>query len=505
MAITRRQFLERTGAATAGALFGPSFFSNPLLRSAMATTIGDRYFITFFLDGGNDGLNTVIPVSNGSTGTLRGAYENARRSGSGGIRLTPGDLGASGIGDDFATGTPLALHPGFLGFQGNPAGAGGLWALANAGEVAVIQGCGYPSYSLSHEESRLIWQTANPLAVTNAGWVGRALTASGYTGTDVPAVNISSALVPDFAGSSTSVLAIQELEDFGFPYDDDHPEDQLAKRTAVNSLNQLAKPPVGQQGTLQYVGNSGVITLLSSESYPQLHDAYVNNLARRVYNNLYGQIGRGTARDLREIAKVIFGVERAAPNVSARFFQLSNGGYDTHSDQGAAETGGQHYQLHAEVGASIKVFRDDLRDMGQQLHGDPAHIWNRTTIMIWSEFARRIEQNENGTDHGSQGPMFVIGGKVNGGVYGNHPNINEPAWDSEGNSVYHHTGDDHDSTDLRDVYGTVLKHWVNLPAGTVASLLPTDTVPGGGDPDEYWTTADFDLERPSDSEPLFKP
>jgi len=67
MAISRRQFLKRTGVATAGALFGPSFFSNPFLRSAMAATIGDRYFITLFLDGGNDGLNTVIPVTNGST------------------------------------------------------------------------------------------------------------------------------------------------------------------------------------------------------------------------------------------------------------------------------------------------------------------------------------------------------------------------------------------------------------------------------------------------------
>ena len=52
------------------------------------------------------------------------------------------------------------------------------------------------------------------------------------------------------------------------------------------------------------------------------------------------------------------------PNVNARFFQLSNGGYDTHSDQGGAETDGQHYELHAEVGDAIKVFYDDLADMG---------------------------------------------------------------------------------------------------------------------------------------------
>jgi uncharacterized protein (DUF1501 family) len=193
------------------------------------------------------------------------------------------------------------------------------------------------------------------------------------------------------------------------------------------------------------------------------------------------------------------------PNVTARFFELSNGGYDTHSDQGAAEQDGQHYQLHAEIAASIKVFRDDLVDMGQALYGDPTAVWGRTTIMIFSEFSRRIEQNDNGTDHGSQGPMFVIGGKVNGGVYGNHPNVNESAWDDDGNSVYHHTGDDHDSTDLRDVYGTVLKHWVNVPDATVHALLPSDTVPNGDDPTQYWTSPDFDMTRPSDGQPLFKP
>src|SRR4030095_12574967 len=143
---------------------------------------------------------------------------------------------------------------------------------------------------------------------------------------------------------------------------------------------------------------------------------------------------------------------------------------------------GQHFQLHAEVGAALKVFRDDLRDMRQVLHGDPDAIWGRTTIVVWSEFSRRIQQNDNGTDHGSQGPMFLIGGKVRGGVYGNHPNVNESAWDDHGKTAYHHSRDLQDSTDFRDIYGTVLKHWVNVPAVTVASILPTDTVPSGGDP-----------------------
>lgn len=507
MAITRRQFLKRTSIATAGTLFGPSLFGSPFVRRAMASTIGNRYFIVFFLDGGNDGLNTVIPVSNGTSGTLRGAYTNARKTGGGGLQLSMSDLAASWIDPDYNTGTQLALHPGFRGFQGFDgvtAGDGGLKALFDAGEVAVIQGCGYPQYSLSHDESRTIWRSGNPLgvpALLGKGWQGRALTAEGYTGADIPAVAIESTVPPDFGGSSTSVLAIDSLSDFDFPYDLDYPGDQTAKRTAFAALSALGQGSA--QSALQYIGTSGTATLISAESYPPLHDLYEGD--RGTWSDMYREIGRSTSRDLREVAKIIYGVEQAVPNVAARFFELSNGGYDTHSDQGAAAQDGSHYQLHAEVGAAIKVFRDDLRDMGQVLHADPDHIWKRTTIMVWSEFSRRIEQNDNGTDHGSQGPMFVIGGNLNGGVYGNHPNINEPAWDDEGNTVYHHTGDDHDTTDFRDVYGTILKNWVNVPGGTVATLLPTDTVPSGGVASDYWTSADFDMARPTDSAPLFKP
>ena len=116
-------------------------------------------------------------------------------------------------------------------------------------------------------------------------------------------------------------------------------------------------------------------------------------------------------------------------------------------------------------------------------------VANKVCIIVWSEFSRRIEQNDSGTDHGSQAPMFVIGGAVNGGVYGNHPNIDSGALDDEGNTVYKQGADAFRSTDFRDVYGTVLKHWLGMPGGDVGTLLPADV----GDPDSYWTTRNFDL------------
>ncbi len=138
--------------------------------------------------------------------------------------------------------------------------------------------------------------------------------------------------------------------------------------------------------------------------------------------------------------------------------------------------------MHAELGASLKVFFDDLADMGGGLE-------NGVTVLVWSEFSRRVPQNDNGTDHGSQGPMFVIGG-VTGGVYGNHPNINDAALDDEGNTEYTQDANSFRSTDFRDVYGTILQHWVNLDQTTVETLLPVDAI---GDAAHYWHSADFDL------------
>ena len=473
MAITRRQFLKRSGAAAAGGLLIPSIFNNPLLRRALADTIGDRYFVVLYLDGGNDGLNTVTPATNGG-GTLRDDYDDAR----GNINLSPGQLGATLIGNDPNTGAQLAIHP---GFAGTGAGLGGLKALYDAGNVAVIQGVGYPDYSLSHDESRVIWQTANPLGLGSysaTGWMGRFLAdaSQAYSGQDIPAVNIQDKVVGEFKQNQTSVLAIQRLRTFGFPYDHGLTEDDDPfRRSAFDALHQAAAGTA--QPTMQYIGNSGSATLLSSESYPLLHSLYQTD--RATYSQLYDDIDKGTARDFREIAKVIYGVATGQPNINARFFQLSNGGYDTHSDQGGAT--GQHYDLHKEVGDSLRVFFEDLANM-------PGNVADKTTVVVWSEFSRRIHQNGNGTDHGSQGPVFVVGGKVQGGVYGNHPNIAEAAQDDEGNTVYsQNSSDPFESTDIREVYGTILKNWCGMPVSAVNAILPLDS----GDPDTRWTTRKY--------------
>jgi len=499
MAITRRQFLKRSGLVTAGGLAGSAgMFGHPLVKTAMAETIGDRYFVILYLEGGNDGLNTVTVADDG-LGSLRTQYESWRNAGpseggnSSGIRLSPGELAGTLIGDDPNTEAQLALHP---GFAGSGPGAGGLKALYDLGKVAVIQGCGYPNADLSHDTSSRIWESADPLGSSgygNTGWVGRYLAdpSTMYGALDIPAININSSIAPEYVQDGTSVVAINRLRNFGFPFDPDYGDDDAAKEMAFLEL--YAESLASSQPTVEFTGGAGTTTFNASQSYPALHALYEAD--RPAFDQMYDDLGSSTARDLREVAKIIYGSVTGQPNIDARHFWVDNGGYDTHGDQGGAT--GKHYDLHNEVASAVKVFYDDIADM------DPG-LEDKVTILIWSEFSRRIQQNSNGTDHGSQGPMFLIGGKVNGGVYGNHPNIDPLAVDSRPNTVYSQDVlDDFRSTDFRDVYGTVLKHWFNMPHGTILpNVLTLDT---GMDPTLFWTVEDFDMTHPVNLGPLFTP
>lgn len=523
MAITRRQFITRTGLATVGAFLGPSLFRNPFLRRAMADQLDalDRYFVVVFLNGGNDGLNTVTPLANGNSGTLRTFYETVRllpsAANPGGIQLTPSELSGTAIGNDPNTGTPLAVHPGLIGLK----------HLYDQGALAVVQGCGDPNSLnfLSHEFSRSVWQSGNPFQVSGypGGWMGRYLGAN-YQAGDIPAVTLDYSIAPELATTDTSVLAMTSVANFGFPYDywdlgnmygPNNITEMQFKHDAFNALYTGAKSSA--QAAFQYIGGSGSATLTASDSYPPIDNLYTGlppdpfaqppdpfNSAPNPPSNLDYQSlidnGNGFAADLREVAKIIYAVSNGIPNVKARAFELSNGGYDTHSNQGTSGVNDQQNQLHHMVGDALEVFYNDCQWMG---------VANKVCVIIWSEFSRRIQQNSSGTDHGSQGPVFVIGGpssgggRLNGGVYGNHPNIN-PAQDNggnylalngDGNSPYSQaTNTDptlpYRATDIRDVYGTVIKHWLKMdPTG----LLPVDQVPSGGDPTQYWTVPNFDI------------
>jgi hypothetical protein len=237
-------------------IFGPSFFGNSFIQRAFAETIGDRYVVVIYLDGGNDGLNTVTPADNG-LGTLRTAYDDARdaNAATGGIGLSPGQLSSTLIGLDPNTNCQLAIHPGMTGLK----------SLYDLGKVAVIQGCGYPDYNLSHEESRGIWQTGDPPRTYLDG-SGSAAISSPERRT--PARTSRRGGDPESRPASSptarSAVLIEDVLEFDFPSMGTRPGPRLQGSRLPGRSTQRRR--VRAVDARSYIGNTGLATYLVSQN-----------------------------------------------------------------------------------------------------------------------------------------------------------------------------------------------------------------------------------------------
>src|SRR5262245_14862349 len=183
MAITRRQFLSR-GALTAAALAAPHPLRRALVgaRTADAAPPANPILVIIQLEGGNDGLNTVIPIDNAVSVMQRTLYETARPN----IGVPVANLLATEIDADPVKGNRLALHPAM----------GPMKTLYDAGKVAVVNGVGYPNQNLSHFRSEDIWFGADPVSPTfPSGWFGRWLDAT-FSPSDLLAVDMDNTLNP---------------------------------------------------------------------------------------------------------------------------------------------------------------------------------------------------------------------------------------------------------------------------------------------------------------------
>jgi len=141
-----------------------------------------------------------------------------------------------------------------------------------------------------------------------------------------------------------------------------------------------------------------------------------------------------------------------AGGLPTRVYYVSQGGYDTHTQQPGA-----HDRLLGELGDSLAAFCKDLRAQGN---------FSRVVIMTFSEFGRRVAQNgSNGTDHGAAAPMFIFGGTAKAGLYGKYPSLTQL---DRGDLAF--------NVDFRSVYATVLEKWLGAPAdkvlGKAFPLLP---------------------------------
>ena len=423
MAITRREFLK-SSAAAATALTVP----HPLFRGmAQAAGPSGAILVILQMEGGNDGLNMVTPID----GPQRALYETARPN----LQIPPASLLA--LDDDPVTGDAIGLHPSMPE----------LHTLYGAGKVAVVNGVGYPTQSLSHFRSEDIWMGgigSSQLYVD--GWFGRFLDA-GFPG-QLVTMDCDTQLSPIFFCDDCNVLAIKTLSQFAIP-DDPLAPDLAAKTTALQAA--YADEAASATGVQLSIGVSGDALLGKMDDYAQVSTSWSSNL-----NGLTG----GLAARLKQVASVIrYDNALPAPTspAGARFFHVRIGGFDTHTNQGV--TSGRQPDLLAQISKAVKAFYDDMVALG---------VANKVLLVTFSEFGRRVAENGGptvaGTDHGAAAPLFVVGNGVvaapgGGHVFGRIPALDAGLLDGGRNLAYH--------TDFRRVYATIIDKWLNGNSATV--------------------------------------
>jgi uncharacterized protein (DUF1501 family) len=156
------------------------------------------------------------------------------------------------------------------------------------------------------------------------------------------------------------------------------------------------------------------------------------------------------AQSLKSVAQVMFA------DLGTRIYYALQGGYDTHSGEMIT-----HAQLWEDLSGAVGDFWDDLVEHDRQ---------DDTLIFMFSEFGRRIKDNGSGTDHGSGGSAFVIGGQVIGGMYGEYPSL-EPEKQLEGDLRF--------NNDFRHTYATILERWLDMDSQDIinGSFEPTEFLP----------------------------
>ena len=402
MKSTRRQVLQvGLSSAAVVSLSGsmPAFLQRFAYAEAAADPkiSNDNVLVVVQLSGGNDGLNTVIPVGND-------AYLKARPK--------------IGIKDKVhKLSDELALNPGMTAFK----------ELYDLGKLAVINGCGYPNPNRSHFRSMEIWHTANPKEYESCGWLGHYLDHY-LKGTDAPlrAANIGSELPQALVAESAPVPSINSLEDFKVRTDASGTPDGKAAEKLIRDLSM--KEAMAASPALEFLHRQATNAILSADQIRKLSAGYKPDV-----NYPYNSLGP----TMRMIAQMI------NANLGTRLFYCQTGGFDTHANQ----VGG-HEQVLGGLASSLAAFYKDLAAKG---------LADKVTIMCFSEFGRRVEQNDsNGTDHGAAGPMFLLGGKVKGGLHGTYPSLT----DLEGGDLKY-------NVDFRKVYATLLEKWLNADSEKV--------------------------------------
>src|SRR5438445_132865 len=390
--LSRRDFLQNglvfgvgAQALASGYAAIPDVFARAVLAAKSAAVQNDKVLVMIQLGGGNDGLQTVVPMSSSQYHDFRPQLSAVAAK----AQPISKDLGLHENGWAFAaTAQPISKD---LGLHEN---LKGMKALYDAGKVAIVQGVGYPNPSFSHFDSIREWETADPARKAQDGWLGAAI-AKNYDSAGHPLVGCACGTtnIPGMLRDPQATLTvIDNVNTFGFQ----------GGQNVENVMGTLYRNTPGIYGALF---DSSMTTV--RDTVAQLRTSSAKYTPKGNYSdkvNLVYSSKNQLAAALQLAAELI------VTGTGVKVLHVTLGGFDTHYTEL-----NRHDSLMNYLDAAISAFQDDLSGYGMA---------DRVMIATWSEFGRRPKENASGgTDHGTASPVFLIGEGVKGGVYGETPNL----------------------------------------------------------------------------------
>ncbi len=321
--------------------------------------------------------------------------------------------------------THLGLHPEMVELK----------RLFDDGSLAILQNVGYPNPERSHFRSTDIWETASPSdKVWQTGWVGRYFDANcaGCRSTTL-GFQVGSRPALTFSSARSRVVTIENPGILDFS----------TERAIADGLKRVNRVEPTGIGHLDYIQRTANDTLGLSRTLQQALAGGKSSVEYAPFN---------FSQSLKIVAQMI------VAELPVRVFYVSHGSFDTHNKQA-----GPHAALLQEFSEGLGAFCANLKATGH---------FDRTLIMTFSEFGRRVAQNESGgTDHGTASVMFLMGGAVKPGMHGSPPDLKTL---DEGDLIHR--------VDFRSVYATVLGGWLGADPKPIleGAFPPVPLLKGGG-------------------------
>jgi uncharacterized protein (DUF1501 family) len=408
----RRKFLQTTGTAISLPVLLNGMSISALPKSALFRSMNeenDRVLVLIQLNGGNDGLNMVIPLDQYD------ALANVR----GNIILPQNSI--------IPVVDTVGFHPALTGLK----------SIYDNGKLGVIQSAGYPDQNRSHFRSTDIWTSGSPAnEFWNTGWLGRYLD---NRHEDFPEAYPNGEHPDPFAvtmGSIVSETCQGSAANFSITLNDPF------------SLTPLTEGAPGELPDTPYGEELAFLRIAISQT--NAYSERITSAAENGANIVAYPEDNGLAQQLKNVALLISG------GLQTKVYIVSIGGFDTHANQvqEGDPTAGEHAELLRRLSEAIALFQQDIDQLG---------LGRRVVGMTFSEFGRRIRSNGSfGTDHGTAAPLIVFGECVNPHILGDNPEVTDQVDIQEGVPMQH---------DFRDIYGSVLMDWFEVEEAEVRSIL----------------------------------